>query len=299
MAVIAKHFPGTGGSDRPPSEEVATVRKSLEGLRLIDLAPFFAVTRSSPGEVDSTIDGVLLSHIRYQGLQGNIRQTTRPVSLDRFALAQILGLETLPEWRSGGGLIVSDSLGSRAVRRFYDPAEQTFNGPLVANDAFQAGSDLLLLEDFVSSTDPDESTTLRNTLDAFANRYRDDEIFAEQVDGAALRVLRMKLRLYGGRFSESSATRRAGADSIEPSSGLASQVARSAASRLSPMGALNPDLLGVVPTTGQRVVVFTDVKMLRQCSTCPVEPLISTTALESTMTDLYGPRRAGRRESGT
>ncbi|MCC6147771.1 MAG: hypothetical protein IT308_09410, partial [Anaerolineaceae bacterium] len=44
IAVIAKHFPGRGGSDRPPEEEVATVRKSLEQLKQIELAPFFAVT---------------------------------------------------------------------------------------------------------------------------------------------------------------------------------------------------------------------------------------------------------------
>ena len=30
IAVIGKHFPGVGGSDRPIEEEVSTVRKSLE-----------------------------------------------------------------------------------------------------------------------------------------------------------------------------------------------------------------------------------------------------------------------------
>ncbi len=44
VAVIAKNFPGRGGSDRPSEEEVATVRKSLEQLKQIELAPFFAAT---------------------------------------------------------------------------------------------------------------------------------------------------------------------------------------------------------------------------------------------------------------
>ena len=44
LLVIAKHFPGVGGSDRLPEEEVSTVRKSLEQLKQIELAPFFAVT---------------------------------------------------------------------------------------------------------------------------------------------------------------------------------------------------------------------------------------------------------------
>ena len=44
MAVIVKHFPGLGGSDRPIEEEVATIRKSLDELQQVDLAPFFTVT---------------------------------------------------------------------------------------------------------------------------------------------------------------------------------------------------------------------------------------------------------------
>ena len=46
MVVVAKHFPGRGGSDRLPEEEVATVRKSLEQLKQVELDPFFAVTTS-------------------------------------------------------------------------------------------------------------------------------------------------------------------------------------------------------------------------------------------------------------
>jgi len=75
IAVIAKHFPGRGESDRQPEDEVATVRKSLEQLKQIELAPFFAVTGQSTDPLEVT-DGLLLSHIRYQGFQGNIRATT-------------------------------------------------------------------------------------------------------------------------------------------------------------------------------------------------------------------------------
>jgi len=81
MVVAAKHFPGFGGSDRLPEEEVATVRSSLEQLKQIDLAPFFDVTGNAVDE-SSMADALLVSHIRYQGFQGNIRATTRPVSFD-------------------------------------------------------------------------------------------------------------------------------------------------------------------------------------------------------------------------
>jgi len=293
-AVVAKHFPGTGSSDRSPSEEVATVRKSLEGLRLVDLAPFVAVTSGVPGTDGSTVDGLLLSHLRYQGLQGSIRQTTRPVSLDRAAVEQILGLDTLPAWRAAGGLIVSDSLGSRAVRRFYDPSERTFNGPLVAREAFQAGSDLLLLDDFVSSDDAEPAATIRKTVEAFSNRYRDDTLFAEQVDAAALRVLRLKLRLYRGAFDPLSTSRRTGSESIRPSGALAFRVARAAATRISPPGALSGELLGLVPSARQRIVVFTDVLPVRQCSGCAAAQAIPVTALAEKVNDLYGARAGGQ-----
>lgn len=85
LLVIAKHFPGVGGSDRLPEEEVSTVRKSLEQLKQIELFPFFSVTGNAPSP-ESAVDGLLVSHIRYQGFQGNIRATTRPISFDPQAL---------------------------------------------------------------------------------------------------------------------------------------------------------------------------------------------------------------------
>ena len=39
VAVIAKHFPGIGSSDRATDDEVPTVRKTLEQLRQVELAP--------------------------------------------------------------------------------------------------------------------------------------------------------------------------------------------------------------------------------------------------------------------
>ncbi len=115
IGVIVTHFPGQGSTDRPLEVEVATIRKSLEELKQIDLAPFFAVAALPPAEDVAVVDGLLASHIRYQGLQGNIRATTRPISLDREALELLMSLDPLPAWRDGGGIMISDSLGSRAA----------------------------------------------------------------------------------------------------------------------------------------------------------------------------------------
>ena len=126
MAVISKHFPGRGSSDRLPENEVATVRKSLEQLKQIELAPFFSVTGNSHNE-ESTTDGLLMSHIRYQGFQGNIRSTTRPVSFDQTAQEQLMSLPAFESWRNSGGIIVSDNLGSSAVRKFFNPTGEGFD----------------------------------------------------------------------------------------------------------------------------------------------------------------------------
>ncbi|HQX18164.1 MAG TPA: glycoside hydrolase family 3 N-terminal domain-containing protein, partial [Anaerolineales bacterium] len=100
MVVITKHFPGRGDSDRQLGEEVATVRKSLEALKQVELFPFFAVASATDPALNA--DGFLVSHIRYQGFQGNIRATTRPVSLDSSALPAILALPEFQGWRANG-----------------------------------------------------------------------------------------------------------------------------------------------------------------------------------------------------
>ena len=145
LAVIAKHFPGLGGVDRSPEEEVSTVRKSLEQLKQLELAPFFSVTGLAESNEDQA-DGLLVSPIRYQGFQGNIRATTKPVNFDSIALSQLMALDELNTWRVNGGLMVSDSLGSRALRRFYDPTETVFESWQIARTAFLAGNDLLFLK---------------------------------------------------------------------------------------------------------------------------------------------------------
>src|SRR5690606_16858205 len=152
LLVIAKHFPGRGDSDRSPEEEVPTVRKTLEQLKQVELAPFFAVTNAT--EPSAQADGLLVSHIRYQGFQTNIRATTRPVSLDTAALPAIIRLEEFSTWRSNGGLIVSNSLGSQAIRDFYSLSGENFLPRSVARDAFMAGNDLLYLGS-ITSADPE------------------------------------------------------------------------------------------------------------------------------------------------
>lgn len=293
MAIIAKHFPGRGSSDRLPEEEVATVRKPLEQLKQIDLAPFFAVTSPETDPLSIT-DGLLVSHIRYQGLRDNIRDVTPPVSLDAAALEQVLSLEPIAEWYAQGGLVVSDNLGSNAVRRFYDPTMQTFDARTVARNAFLAGNDLLYLNNFIDSTDTDSVTTTIKTLESFAQKYREDPAFAERVDRSVERILALKYRLYPN-FS---------LDEVIPDTGYLTEVGRSqpttfeiarrAVTLISPNEANLEAALPRPPDPREEIIIFTDVRTTRQCSVCAEEATLAVDSLKKSIIRLFGPTAGGQ-----
>jgi beta-N-acetylhexosaminidase len=293
MLVVAKHFPGLGSSDRPADEEVATVRKSLEQLRQIELAPFFAVTGKAPDAM-SMVDGLLVSHIRFQGFQGNIRAATRPVSFDPAALGEILDLQEIAPWRENGGLIVSDDLGSQAVRFFYAPTNAGFSADIVARDAFLAGNDLLYLGNIVSSDLDDTYATNMRILDFFAQRYQEDPAFAQQVDAAVLRILTRKYNLFGG-FQLSDVLVPANAlETVGKSQQLVYEVARRSASLISPDAQELTSLLPSPPVLRDRLVFITDIVQQKQCSGCPASSSLSWTAMQEAVARLYGPNAAGQ-----
>ena len=287
IVVAAKHFPGFGGSDRLPEEEVATVRSSLEQLKQIDLAPFFAVTGNAPDAL-STTDALLVSHIRYQGFQGNIRATTRPVSFDPQAFSQLVSLPAFDSWRQNGGVMISDNLGSRAVRRFYDPSGQTFNGPLVARDAFLAGNDLLYLDNFLSSGDPDVYSTYVRTFTFFAQKYREDPAFAQRVDQSVLRILSLKYRIYGNSFSVvATLPNSENIGALGTSSRITFNVAQKAATLISP----SPDELNIAipspPSRSEHIIFISDTEVFQQCSICRQQYSINVDAFKNAVIRLY------------
>ncbi len=292
LAVVAKHFPGFGGSDRLPEDEVATVRKSLEQLKQIELAPFFAVTGSA-ADAQTTADALLTSHIRYQGFQGNIRATTKPVSFDPEAFAQLMALPQFNTWRSAGGVMISADLGSRAVRRFYDPSGQTFDSRFVARDAFLAGNDLLYLGNFTASGDEGSYTSTIRTLDFFTQKYREDDAFAQRVDEAALRVLILKYRLYNNRLNINDVLPRPDNLIHLSQAGQAIlDIASQAATLISPGQAELNDSLPEGPQREDKIVFLTDARTFQQCSRCPLQYRLSPTSLEQAVLRLYS--RAGQ-----
>ena len=292
LAVIAKHFPGLGASDRSLDEEVPTVQRTLEKLRQIDLAPFFAVAQAE--EPLARPDGILVSHIRFRGLEGGRFVTTRPISVDSQALQRLLEQPELVAWREQGGVTVSDELGLRALRRFYDPGEESFNERHIAQDAFLSGNDLLLLSQFALSDDWEARVAnMESTITFFQEKYDTDPSFQAAVDKAVARILRLKLALYGGGFSLSAA--QPDVDALDEQVGthaeVLSAIGRDAVTLLSPP---SPDLVPAPPTSDDHIVIFTDGRRTSPCATCAAVPYIDPQALRNTIVRLYGPDATGQ-----
>lgn len=287
IIVVAQDFPGTGNSDRSPEDEVATVRKSLEQLKQMELAPFFTVTTPAVGD-PGRVDALMVSHIRYQGFQGNIRATTKPISFDSSAFQAIMELSQLKTWRENGGLMISDNLGSGAVRRFYDPNNEIFEATQVARTAFLAGNDMLFVNDFVATSDPDEYTTLERTLAFFVQKYREDSAFAQKVDISVLRILEIKLGLYSEFRYENVSVDGLEIDSLGQSNEVVFDVAQNAVTLISPEKLELDTLLPEPPGYYDNIVIFTDVRTVTQCDTCAPINSVGTNALSNALLELYG-----------
>ncbi len=280
VAVVAQHFPGYGAADRALESQIPTVNKSREELKAVDLAPFFAVTRTGAG---GDADALLVSHIRYSGLQGPVNDaTTRPISLDKPALGSVLNMPELVGWRARGGLTVSDALGVRAIRRFYDPAERNFPAFIVARDAFLAGNDVLYLSQFAENG-AGSAETIRAVLDSFVEKYKTDASFALRVNEAVIRILKLKLKLYG-EFTLQAVSPTTGLEVLGAGSENALTATQDAAALISPTGLVNR------PNRNQRIVFFTDTRPARVCSACALQPALAADALQKEVLRLYGPR---------
>jgi beta-N-acetylhexosaminidase len=295
IAVVAKNFPGLGSSDRDVRDEIPTVQKSLEQLKQIELAPFFAVMRGN-AEDEGTVDGLLVSHIRYRGFQGNIRASTRPVSLDPQAYQALMTLPETAEWRNSGGVTFSDSLGARSVRRFYDPMEASFNARRIAQEAFVAGNDVLVLDTFGLTKEwPEQLANIKDAIRFFQTRYVEDPNFAARVDDSLQRILSLKLRLNKGNINSANIlVDDAAAGQMPPQTSVVNNIAKQSITLLAPSQRDLPVVLPNAPTKDDTIVFITDDRQLRDCAQCEPYPAVPKTAMEEIALNLYGPRTTGQ-----
>jgi beta-N-acetylhexosaminidase len=290
IAVVPKHFPGSGSSDRSVEAEVPTVRKSLEQLQQVELVPFFAVTGQAENSLQMA-DALFTTHIRYQGFQGNIRATTPPVSFDPQALNSLMALPEFAAWRQAGGLIVSDALGVRSIERFYDVTEQTFPHRRVAKDALFAGNDLLYLGNFAlgDALYEERLANIQDTILWFQERYESDPSFQVRVDEAVLRILALKLRLFQNNFSPENIQMDEETIPVGERDVAMFELAQTAVTLIAPSPEELLERMPAPPGPADRITIFTDVRQIQQCSFCPPQPLVSPTALEEQILNLYGP----------
>jgi beta-N-acetylhexosaminidase len=299
LAVIGKHFPGIGSSDRNLIDEIPTVRKTLADLQEVELAPFMAVTGGSTDEAEQ-VDGLLTSHIRYQGFQGNIQASTAPTSLDRQAISALLTLPEFNPWYVEGGLIVSDALGVRAVERYYDDTEQTFPHRRVAKDAFLAGNDLLVLSDFALGEAPysQQLENIQNAILWFQELYETDPAFQQRLDEAVLKIIQAKLKQFDEDFSEENVLVNVNAtrNSINQGETAVFDIAQQAVTLISPSSEQLLERLPSPPGPQDRIIIFTDMHQATQCpsATCPPQAYIEVEALQNQILALYGPEASGQ-----
>jgi beta-N-acetylhexosaminidase len=293
VATVVKHLPGLGSGDRSPEEEIATVDKSLQELRLIELPPFFAVTRGDT--VTDTADALMTAHIRYRGFQGNIRYVTPPISLHPQGLQEIMAQSELVLWREAGGVLVSDSLGVPAVQRYYSPELESFPHRQIASDAFLAGNDLLTLSHFAHDGSWEEQVrNIEDTILFFQTRYEADENFRARVDQSVRRILGLKRRLCTDFSLDACTSSEDTLASVGSARGTVAQLAQEAVTLLYP----SVDELAVrvprPPRPDENILIFTNAREARDCSTCPSFYLLDPQVLRDTILQMYGPGATGQ-----
>jgi len=297
VVTVAKHFPGRGDSDRRADEEVSTVPKSLQELRKIELAPFFTVTALGGADPAAITEALMSSHIRYRGFQGNIRQLTPPISF-AAELQAILSLPEFEPWRQAGGIMVTDALGVPAVRKYYAPQLQSFPHKRVAQEAFLAGNDLLVLSQFaLTDAWADQFENIKSTIQFFRDMYVSDSKFQAQVDQSLARILRIKHQLYPD-FSLEEVQVDVGqlAENVGKGYDQVSQIAQKAVTLIYPSPEDLADRLPLPPQLGEKILIITDDRQAQDCHDCPSFYFIEPDALEKTILRLYGPEASGRIE---
>jgi beta-N-acetylhexosaminidase len=294
VLTIANHFPGFGSSDREIDQGVPTILKSLDDLQQTELVPFFKVTRLNPDtpyEREDLTDGLMTAHVRYQGLRGNV-----PISLDARNLPTILALKDFVPWRETGGLIVSAPLGSPAALEGIAATSETFPARRLAQDAFLAGSDFLLLTDFAfEESSEDELVNIKNAIEFFQEKYTSDPNFQTAIDKAVRRIIKAKMKVYGRDLLE--------AETQKPEESLAlldeiaidlDQIAQAGVTLIMPLTQEGTTPLPNPPQPDENILIFTDDRLAQDCPSCPEFALIETTALQEIILQLFGPEATGQ-----
>ncbi|HYN89812.1 MAG TPA: hypothetical protein VER55_14865, partial [Ardenticatenaceae bacterium] len=257
----------------------------------------FAVTALREGDEAAATDGLMTTNLRYRGLQGNIRELTRPISLDAQNLPAIMALPEFQPWRAQGGILVSDELGVSALRSWYTAQVGAFPPRVAVREALMAGNDVLMLAEFSAGGDWNEHVAnVQNVITFFAETYQNDPVLAARVDESVRRILQLKLRLYGGIFDPAAVLRPDPStlpeNPLRPESGEVVRILQEAATLLYPGPEELADRVPAPPLPTEQIVIFSDARMIQECQRCEPHPLIAPEALEQELLARYGSESA-------
>ncbi len=293
ILTIAKHFPGFGSSDREINQGLPIILKSLDDLRRKELVPFFKVTAPNADDPDGRTDGLMTAHIRYQGLQGNV-----PISLDARNLPAILALKEFAGWREAGGLVVSAPLGAPAALEGTGATRDSFPARRLAWDALWAGSDILQATDFSYEKDPaTQLANIKSAITFFQEKYTTDPNFQAAVDKAVRRIIKAKVKIYGEDLVNIQAQK--SSDDLRLLSETAKlvdlgKIAQAGVTLITPAAREGLVPLAGPPEPGDKILIFTDDRIARDCMDCPGFIVIRITALQEIILQLFGPDATGQ-----
>ncbi len=279
LAVTAGHFPGQGGLN----DASYTIDRSLDDLKKIDLPPFERLMLRPLDGGRPLADALLTTNARYRGFDGNIRERTAPLSLDSTALQTLLDQPEVKAWRDRGGLLISDAPGSIIVRDYYSATASigTVSATQAALDAFQAGNDMLLLDNLRPG---DDAQAIRNVISAFRQKYSTDPAFQQRVESAVQRILRLKYRLYPNYdvtqvvvpLNQVQAQMNTGGAAV-------TKVAQDAATLLWPLDRVTLRPPGPTDT----LLIVVDTRRIQECPTCPIVQTLNPPDLARAFSERY------------
>jgi beta-N-acetylhexosaminidase len=280
LAATAKYFPGQGSLN----DASFTIDRSLDDLKKIDLPPFERLMANPIDQARPLADALLTTNARYRGFDGNIRERTAPLSLDSAALQTLLEQPEVKAWRDRGGLLISDAPGSAMVSEYYSVTVGTGSSSVTqaALEAFQAGNDILLLDNLRPGED---AQAIRDVIAAFRQKYSTDPAFQQRVDSAVQRILRLKYRLYPDYdVAQVAVPLDQVRTQVNTGGTAAANVAQNAATLLWPPGQQEPLPIG----PADNILLAVDTRAVRACPTCPAVQTLNPLALAQAISTRYG-----------
>ena len=162
MLATAKHFPGHGDTETDSHSALAMIPSDSSRLWSLELKPFQTV-------IDAGVDAVMVAHIHAPDYQP---EANRPATLSPFWITEIL------RGKMGfNGVVVTDAMNMGGIVGNYS---DTF----AVIQAIRAGCDYIL-----------QNNHFKETIDAVEDAVSRGVLSEEQINNAALKILKIKEKI--------------------------------------------------------------------------------------------------------